>query len=414
MALLLVVLSLFVINRLLRMPLGRAWEALREDEIACRSLGLSPRRIKLTAFTISAAFAGFAGTLFAARQGFVSPESFTFAESAFVLAIVVLGGMGSQFAVIWAAILLVVSRELMRDFNEYSMLMLGGFDGADDDLASAGLAAHDAPATEAEKRRSERRAGMSQPLLSVNGLMMRFGGLLAVNNVNLELYPQEIVSLIGPNGAGKTTVFNCLTGFYKPTGGTILLRDQHLEGLPGQQIARMGVVRTFQHVRLFREMTVIENLLVAQHQQLKTGLFSGLLKTPSFRRAQSEALDRAATWLERIGLLEHANRQASNLAYGDQRRLEIARCMVTQPEILMLDEPAAGLNPKETKELDELIAELRNHHNTTILLIEHDMKLVMGISDRIYVVNQGTPLANGTPEQIRNNPDVIRAYLGEA
>ena len=162
----------------------------------------------------------------------------------------------------------------------------------------------------------------------------------------------------------------------------------------------MGVVRTFQHVRLFREMTVIENLLVAQHQQLKTGLFSGLLKTPSFRRAQSEALDRAATW--------------SNLAYGDQRRLEIARCMVTQPEILMLDEPAAGLNPKETKELDELIAELRNHHNTTILLIEHDMKLVMGISDRIYVVNQGTPLANGTPEQIRNNPDVIRAYLGEA
>ena len=203
---------------------------------------------------------------------------------------------------------------------------------------------------------------MSQPLLSVSGLMMRFGGLLAVNNVSLELREREIVSLIGPNGAGKTTVFNCLTGFYKPTGGTILLRDQHLEGLPGQQIARMGVVRTFQHVRLFREMTVIENLL----------------------------------------------------AYGDQRRLEIARCMVTQPEILMLDEPAAGLNPKETKELDELIAELRNHHNTTILLIEHDMKLVMGISDRIYVVNQGTPLANGTPEEIRNNPDVIRAYLGEA
>lgn len=231
---------------------------------------------------------------------------------------------------------------------------------------------------------------MSQPLLAVNGLMMRFGGLLAVNNVSLELREREIVSLIGPNGAGKTTVFNCLTGFYKPTGGTITLRERHLEGLPGQQIARMGVVRTFQHVRLFREMTVIENLLVAQHQQLKTGLFSGLLKTPAFRRAQSEALDRAATWLERIGLLEHANRQASNLAYGDQRRLEIARCMVTQPEILMLDEPAAGLNPKETKELDELIAELRNHHNTTILLIEHDMKLVMGISDRIYVVNQGT------------------------
>lgn len=255
---------------------------------------------------------------------------------------------------------------------------------------------------------------MTQPLLAVKGLMMRFGGLLAMNNVELELRPQEIVSLIGPNGAGKTTVFNCLTGFYRPTGGSIKLRDQQLAGLSGQKIARMGIVRTFQHVRLFREMTVIENLLVAQHQHLKSGVFAGLLKTPAFRKAESEALDRASSWLQRVGLLELANRQAGNLAYGQQRRLEIARCMVTRPEILMLDEPAAGLNPKETHELDELIAELRGEHKVSVLLIEHDMKLVMGISDRIYVVNQGTPLANGTPEEIRNNPDVIRAYLGEA
>ncbi|MFO6299801.1 high-affinity branched-chain amino acid ABC transporter ATP-binding protein LivG [Rahnella selenatireducens] len=253
----------------------------------------------------------------------------------------------------------------------------------------------------------------TQPLLTVEGLMMRFGGLLAVNNVALNLNQGEIVSLIGPNGAGKTTVFNCLTGFYKPSGGTIKLRDQHLEGLPGQKIARMGVVRTFQHVRLFREMTVIENLLVAQHQHLKSGVLAGLLKTPGFRRAEAEALDRAADWLERVGLLELANRQAGNLAYGQQRRLEIVRCMVTRPEILMLDEPAAGLNPRETEELNQLIAELRNQHNVSVLLIEHDMKLVMGISDRIYVVNQGTPLAQGTPAEIRNNPDVIRAYLGE-
>ncbi|QCR37518.1 high-affinity branched-chain amino acid ABC transporter ATP-binding protein LivG [Nissabacter sp. SGAir0207] len=253
-----------------------------------------------------------------------------------------------------------------------------------------------------------------QPLLQVDGLMMRFGGLLAVNNVALTLNQGEIVSLIGPNGAGKTTVFNCLTGFYRPTGGTIRLRDQQLAGLPGQKIARMGIVRTFQHVRLFREMTVIENLLVAQHQHLKSGVLAGLLKTPSFRRAEAEAQERAAVWLERVGLLDLANRQAGNLAYGQQRRLEIARCMVTRPEVLMLDEPAAGLNPKETDELDELIAELRNHHNVSVLLIEHDMKLVMGISDRIYVVNQGTPLAQGTPAEVRNNPDVIRAYLGEA
>ncbi|HGM5270651.1 high-affinity branched-chain amino acid ABC transporter ATP-binding protein LivG [Serratia nevei] len=252
-----------------------------------------------------------------------------------------------------------------------------------------------------------------QPLLQVEGLSMRFGGLLAVNNVALTLNEGEIVSLIGPNGAGKTTVFNCLTGFYRPTGGTIKLRDRHLERLAGQAIARMGVVRTFQHVRLFREMTVIENLLVAQHQHLKSGVFAGLLKTPAFRRAEAEALARAAEWLERVGLLEMANRSAGNLAYGQQRRLEIARCMVTRPELLMLDEPAAGLNPKETDELDHLIVELRDRHKVSVLLIEHDMKLVMGISDRIYVVNQGTPLAQGTPAEIRNNPDVIRAYLGE-
>jgi len=252
-----------------------------------------------------------------------------------------------------------------------------------------------------------------QPLLKVEELSMRFGGLLAVNNVALELNEGEIVSLIGPNGAGKTTVFNCLTGFYRPTGGTIKLRDRHLEGLPGQTIARMGVVRTFQHVRLFREMTVIENLLVAQHQHLKSGVFAGLLKTPAFRRAEADALERASVWLQRVGLLEMANRSAGNLAYGQQRRLEIARCMVTRPELLMLDEPAAGLNPKETDELDHLIVELRNQHKVSVLLIEHDMKLVMGISDRIYVVNQGTPLAQGTPAEIRNNPDVIRAYLGE-
>ncbi|CAI1090132.1 high-affinity branched-chain amino acid ABC transporter ATP-binding protein LivG [Serratia ficaria] len=253
----------------------------------------------------------------------------------------------------------------------------------------------------------------AQPLLQVEGLSMRFGGLLAVNKVALQLNEGEIVSLIGPNGAGKTTVFNCLTGFYRPTGGAIRLRDRHLEGLTGQAIARMGVVRTFQHVRLFREMTVIENLLVAQHQHLKSGLFAGLLKTPAFRRAEADALERAAVWLERVGLLAMANRSAGNLAYGQQRRLEIARCMVTRPELLMLDEPAAGLNPKETDELDHLIVELRDRHRVSVLLIEHDMKLVMGISDRIYVVNQGTPLAQGTPDEIRNNPDVIRAYLGE-
>lgn len=255
---------------------------------------------------------------------------------------------------------------------------------------------------------------MSRPILEVSGLTMRFGGLLAVNNVALSVQPKQVVSMIGPNGAGKTTVFNCLTGFYQPTGGEILLDGEPVHKLPGHKIARKGVVRTFQNVRLFKEMTAVENLLVAQHRHLNTNFLAGLFKTPSFRRSEKEAMENAAHWLDVVNLTDVANRPAGTLAYGQQRRLEIARCMMTRPRILMLDEPAAGLNPKETEDLKQLIGMLRNDHDVTVLLIEHDMHLVMSISDHIYVINQGTPLADGTPEEIRNNPDVIKAYLGEA
>ena len=255
---------------------------------------------------------------------------------------------------------------------------------------------------------------MSRTILEVSGLSMRFGGLLAVNGVGLNVKEKQVVSMIGPNGAGKTTVFNCLTGFYQPTSGEILLDGEAIQGLPGHKIARKGVVRTFQNVRLFKDMTTVENLLVAQHRHLDTGLLSGLLKTRAFRKSERAAMDFAAHWLEQVNLTEVANRPAGTLAYGQQRRLEIARCMMTRPRILMLDEPAAGLNPKETEDLKALIGVLRDTHGVTVLLIEHDMKLVMSISDHIYVINQGCPLANGTPEQVRDNPDVIKAYLGEA
>lgn len=251
-------------------------------------------------------------------------------------------------------------------------------------------------------------------LLEVRDLSMRFGGLLAVDGVSLDVPERQVVSMIGPNGAGKTTVFNCLTGFYRPSGGSIRLYGTPIHGLPGHRIARLGVVRTFQNVRLFREMTAVENLLVAQHRHLDTGFLAGLLKTPAFRRSERQALDCAAEWLERVDLLDVANRPAGTLAYGQQRRLEIARCMVTRPQLLMLDEPAAGLNPRETEDLKVLIGSLRDEQGVTVLLIEHDMKLVMSISDHIYVINQGQPLADGSPEQIRGHPEVIKAYLGEA
>lgn len=255
---------------------------------------------------------------------------------------------------------------------------------------------------------------MSEVMLDVANLSMCFGGLLAVDGVSFQVKKQQILSLIGPNGAGKTTVFNCLTGFYKPTAGTIKLKGEEIQGLAGHKIARKGVVRTFQNVRLFAEMTVIENLLIAQHRHLNTNFISGLFKTRRYRKSEKEALDYAAYWLEQVDLINVANRKASSLAYGQQRRLEIIRCMMTRPEVLMLDEPAAGLNPKETEDLKALIAFLRDKHHITVLLIEHDMKLVMTISDYIVVINQGKPLAEGTPNAIRNNSEVIKAYLGEA
>ncbi len=254
---------------------------------------------------------------------------------------------------------------------------------------------------------------MSDKILDVSGLSMRFGGLLAVDGVSLDVTDKQIVSIIGPNGAGKTTVFNCISGFYRPTGGRIDFKGRPTQGMPDYKISRLGMVRTFQHVRLFNHMSVIENLLVAQHRHVNTNLFAGLFNTRSYRKQENEAMEYAAYWLDKVGLMDVANREAGNLAYGQQRRLEIARCMVTKPALLMLDEPAAGLNPNETQDLDSLIVSLKNDYNVSILLIEHDMSLVMGISDKIVVVNQGRHLASGTPDEIKNNQDVIKAYLGE-
>ncbi|MCR4465351.1 MULTISPECIES: high-affinity branched-chain amino acid ABC transporter ATP-binding protein LivG [unclassified Burkholderia] len=250
-------------------------------------------------------------------------------------------------------------------------------------------------------------------LLKVAGLQMRFGGLLAVDGIDFDVRRNEVFAIIGPNGAGKTTVFNCVGGFYKPTGGDVVLDGHAIAGLPSHQIALKGLVRTFQNIRLFKSLTVVENLLVAQHRKVKSGLLPGLFSTPAYRRAEKEALERAAVWLDRMGLKSVANRQAGTLSYGHQRRLEIARCMITEPRLLMLDEPAAGLNPQEKIELQHLIDKLRHEFGVSVLLIEHDMSLVMGVSDRILVMEHGRPIVIGTPEAVRNDPRVIKAYLGE-
>jgi len=257
-----------------------------------------------------------------------------------------------------------------------------------------------------------------EPILEVKNLTMNFGGLRALDRLDLDVMEGEIVALIGPNGAGKTTFFNCITGIIPPTQGDMIIsppgkKRKKINGLKPNRVTANGLARTFQNIRLFPNMTVLENVMIGRHCRMSSGVIGAIFRGRSTVREEKNVVEESYAIIEKIGLSEYVNEFAKNLPYGAQRRLEIARAMATEPFILLLDEPAAGLNLQETRELDELIVRIRDRERISILLIEHDMKLVMSLSDRIFVVDYGKKIAQGTPEEIKNNRAVIKAYLGE-
>jgi branched-chain amino acid transport system ATP-binding protein len=249
-------------------------------------------------------------------------------------------------------------------------------------------------------------------LLKTENVTMQFGGVTAVKDFNLQLNKGEIVALIGPNGAGKTTAFNMITGVYTPTIGKIYYKDKDITGIRPDQITKLGIARTFQNIRLFKDLSVLDNVLIANHLHIKSGVFGSVFKMPRYRREEKEMVEKSLELIEKVGLIDLKDEKSSSLPYGKQRRLEIARALATNPEILLLDEPAAGMNPKETDDLTEFIQNIRNEFDLTIFMIEHHMQVVMGISDRIYVFDYGVTIAKGSPYEIQNNQRVIEAYLG--
>jgi branched-chain amino acid transport system permease protein len=452
LGLLMIGLLIFVSLRLQNSRVGRAWMAIREDEIAAGAMGINRTHLKLLAFAIGAAFGGMTGAFYVSKLQTATPDMFMFPVSVMLLVMVVLGGMGSVFGVVLAAIILqllqswflqdltgwihmlgralsstwlqkvdlVQSIELIFGIILVSMMLFRrqGLIPATRATPALSLAQQTAHVgrggfTTAIRGIKPPKPGPKGAMIETRKLTRRFGGIVAVKDLDIVVETNSIVALIGPNGSGKTTTFNLITGMDEPSSGKILLLGNDITDLPAHQITERGIARTFQNLRLFSNMTVLENILVAMHSRTTTGPLSAILRTRRSRAEESEAHERAMEIIGMFGnrLLPRANQVVKELSYANRRRVEIARALAARPKVLLLDEPTAGMNPAETLELSDQIKSLRTM-GLTVFLIEHKLNVVNDIADKIIVLDHGEKIAEGTAEQVHSNPQVLEAYLG--